>query len=79
VEAANWDGVYELVLYQGAGDIEISRVRFAVAQGYFGNSYYVLGGTLVPAGARIRAAVAFSDGLAHIATVRVSICYHEVV
>jgi hypothetical protein len=79
IENANQDAVYELVIYQGAGDVEVARIRFAVIGGFFGNSYYVLTGPLVPGGARLRAAVASSDGLAHIATVTVSVAYHLVV
>ena len=79
IEAADHDAVYEQVIYQGAGDVEEARVRFAVVGGFFGNSYYVLTGPLVPGGARLRAAVASSDGLAHIATVTISVAYHLVV
>jgi len=79
LEAADHDGVYELIIYQGADDVEVCHIRFAVVGGFFGNSYYVLTGPLVPGGARLRAAVACSTGLAAIATVTISVAYHLVV
>jgi hypothetical protein len=79
LENATKDGIYELIIYQGAGDVEVCRVRFAVVGGFFGNSYYVLTGPLVPGGARLRAAVACSDGLAGAGTVTISVAYHLVV
>ena len=79
LENADKDAVYELVIYQGADDVEVCRIRFAVVGGFFGNSYYVLTGPLVPGAARLRAAVACSTGLAGVWTVTISIAYHLVV
>jgi len=77
IETCNQNAVFELVLYQGAGDTEISRIRFAVAGGFFGNAYYTMNGPVVPANARLRAALASSDGLANQATITMSVAYHE--
>jgi len=76
IETCDKNGIFELVLYQGAGDAEITRLRFAIAGGFFGNSFFTLNGPLVPANARIRAQLASSDGLANQATITISLCYH---
>jgi hypothetical protein len=72
VETLDRAAVFELVLYQGADDAEVSRIRLC------GVGYYILTGALVPGGARLRAALASSNGAAEIATVRISVCYHLV-
>ena len=78
VETMSKNGVFELVLYSGAGDSEVARVRFSVAGGFFGNCVYRTPSVLVAANARIRAALACSDGLAGAATATISIGYREV-
>ena len=76
IESCTKDGVYEMVIYQGADDTEVARVRFAVAGGFFGN-FFVLSGPLIPANARIRAQLACNTGLAAAATMTVSLSYHQ--
>ena len=78
LESCSKNAVFELVLYQSLADAEFARIRFAVAGGFFGN-YYVLSGPLVPANARIRAALACSTGTAAAATITMSLIYHEAV
>ena len=76
LESCSKNAVFELVMYQSAGDTEFARIRFAVSGGFFGN-FYVLSGPLVPANARIRAALACSTGTAAAATITMSLIYHE--
>ena len=78
VETMSKNGVYELVLYSGADDDEVARIRFSVIGGFFGNTVFRVPGTLVAANSRIRAALACSDGLAGAATATVSIGYRVV-
>jgi hypothetical protein len=75
IETMSKDGVYELVLYSGAADDEVARVRFSVTNGFFGNAVYRMPSALVAANSRVRAALACSDGLAGAATATVSIVY----
>jgi len=76
IEACDQNAVIELVLYQGGGDAEIGRIRFAVVGGFWGNAAYEIDTPHVAANARIRAKVASSNGGGAIATVRMSIGYH---
>jgi hypothetical protein len=76
VESCSKNAVFEMVLYQGALDVEVARNRFAVSGGFFGN-YFTLNGPLIPANARIRAALACSSGAMAAATITMSLCYHE--
>ncbi|MBU2685677.1 MAG: hypothetical protein KKF27_20740 [Gammaproteobacteria bacterium] len=78
LESCSKNAVFELVMYQSGGDTEFARIRFAVSGGFFGN-YYVLSGPLVPADARVRAALACSTGTAAAATITMSLIYHEAV
>lgn len=78
VETMSKDAVYELVLYSGAGDAEVARIRFSVVGGFFGNAVYRVPGALVAANSRVRAALACSDGLAGAATGTISISYRIV-
>jgi hypothetical protein len=76
IEALNRDAVFELVLYYGAGDTEVARMRWAQAGGFFGNAFLdTITGTQIPADSRIRAKFASSNGAAQIATVRISLRY----
>ena len=76
VEALDRDAVFELVLYCGAGDTEVARVRWAQTGGFFGNmSLDTITGVQIPADSRIRAKFASSDGTTLIATVRISLRY----
>jgi len=68
------DKSYELVLYAGAGDTEIGRVRFSAATNKGGVSNATIQTPLVAADARIRAALAIQDGGAKTAVV--SLRYH---
>ena len=76
--AVNIEGVYELVLYQGGADAEVARVRFSVFGGFFGMGVFKMPSALVPASARVRGALAFSNAAAGAATITVSIAYREV-
>jgi hypothetical protein len=78
VESMSKNGVFELVLYYGAGDTELGRLRFSIVGGFYGNSVFVLPGVLVPANSQVRAKLACSDGLAGAATTTISIGYREV-
>ena len=76
IEALDRDAVFELVMYYGAGDTEVARVRWAQTGGFFGNmSLDTITGVQIPADARIRAALASSNGTALIATARISLRY----
>ena len=76
--ATNIEGVYELVLYQGGADAEVARVRFSVFGGFFGMGVFKMPSALVPANARVRAALAFSGAAAGAATATISIAYRVV-
>jgi hypothetical protein len=69
-------GTFELVLYSGAADDEIARVRFSIVGGFFGNTVFVMPSALVVANSRIRAALACSAGAA---TATVSISYRPII
>lgn len=74
LEDISANGVYEIVLYQGATDIEVGRVR-VVQDGVFSGVLNIPFQTaLLPANARIRAKVASSSGGGD--TVTISIFYH---
>lgn len=76
IETCDKNAVFQLELYQGAGDTLIATMRFSIIGGFFGNVVYRFGSVLVPANARIRARLASSDGLANQATITMSIRYH---
>lgn len=65
-------GVFQLGLYKGAGDELITELRFSIAGGFYGNSYYIVGSGEVDANARIRARLAADIGAA---TVGISVTY----
>jgi hypothetical protein len=76
VEALDRDAVFEIVLYAGAGDDEVARVRWAQTGGFFGNMVLnVITGVQIAADSRIRAKLASSNGAAQIATARISLRY----
>jgi len=75
VESMSKDGVYELVLYSGAADDEVARVRFAIENGFFGGTIFPTPSVIVTANSRIRAALACSAGGAGAATSTISIMY----
>jgi len=77
IESCDRDAVFEIVLYSGAGDTEISRKRFAISGGFFGNVQIPMTSVKVAADSRIRAAIASSDGTALVATITMSITYAE--
>ena len=78
VETMSKDGVFELVLYSGAGDAEVARVRFSFINGFYGNSVFKVPSALVAANSRIRAALACSDGAMGAATATISIAYRTI-
>jgi hypothetical protein len=76
IEALNRDAVFEMVLYSGAGDTEVARVRWSQAGGFFGNAFLdTITGVQIAGDSRIRAKFASSNGAAQIATVRISLRY----
>lgn len=77
VESCDRDAVFELVLYAGAGDTEVARVRFAITGGFFGNVQETVTCVKIAANSRVRAALASSNGAAQIATITVSVVYAE--
>lgn len=76
IESCDQNAVFQLELYQGAGDDLIATVRFAVIGGFFGNMVYRFGSEPVDADAQLRARLASSDGLANQATITASVRYH---
>jgi hypothetical protein len=78
VETLDKDGVFELVLYQGNADTEVARVRFSYFGGFFGGAIFRMPSSLVPASARIRAALAYSLGGGGAATITMSVAYRIV-
>ena len=76
ISSCNRDAVFQLELYQGAGDDIITAIRFAVEGGFFGNQVYIIGSEIVAANSQIRARVASSNGAGAVATLRVSIVYY---
>jgi len=62
VENISANGVYELVLYYGAGDTEFARLRFASVGGFWGNAYYRIVSPHIPANSQIRAKCEDSEG-----------------
>lgn len=70
---------YTLVIYQGGADAEVARVRFSAYGGFFGMAVLRLPSALVPANARVRGALMFSNAVAGAITATVSIAYREVI
>lgn len=68
------DKVYELVLYSGAGDVEVGRVRFAAGATRGGVPNVFMQTPIIAADSRIRAALAIEDGGSK--TAKVSLRYH---
>lgn len=73
VESISANGEFELVLYQGAADVEIGRIRFVRSTVQSATLNTPIQTPLVPANARIRAAVASAAGTQ---SVIVSLRYH---
>jgi hypothetical protein len=67
--------IYELVLYQGASDVEIARCRFIRGSNFSEELAVPVMTPLIPANARIRAALASKAAAAN--TVTISLQYHE--
>ena len=78
IESMSKDGVFELVLYYGAGDTECARVRFSQNGGFFGYCVLKTPSVLIPADSRIYGSLACSVGGAGAATATVSIIYRAV-
>ena len=74
VETLNTNDEYEIVLYQGASDVEVGRVRVTKNAVMDGTMNIPFQTPIIPANARIRAKCA-SDAGGSIATI--SIFYHE--
>ena len=68
------DKAYELVLYSGAGDTEVGRVRFAAGATRGGVPNVIMQTPIIAADSRIRAALAIQDGGSK--TAAISIRYH---
>lgn len=77
ISSCDKNAVFQLELYQGAGDDVITAVRFTVEGGFFGNQVYIVGSEIVAANSQIRARLASSDGLANQATITLSVVYTE--
>ena len=75
VESISANDVFELVLYQGAGDTEIGRIRFVRSTVQSATLNTAIQTPIVPANARIRAAVASAAGGGK--TVDISVRYHK--
>jgi hypothetical protein len=74
VEAISANSVYEIVLYQGAGDVEIGRVRVVRSTVQSGTLNIPIQTPIVDANSRIRAAVASANNNGE--TVTISLKYH---
>jgi len=72
VENVSADGVYELVLYYGASDIECARIRLVRAANVWGNAAFSVVTVLIPANSQIRAKCEDSVGAG---TLTISIGY----
>jgi hypothetical protein len=75
VEDISAAGTYELVLYQGAGDTEIGRIRWTKSAGLDPVLDRAIQTPIVPANARIRAKLISSNAAAD--TADISLHYHE--
>lgn len=75
IENCNQNAVFEVVLYAGAGDTEVGRIRFAAVGGFWGNARYSIDTDQIDADSRIRAKAASSDGAANQATITISVGY----
>lgn len=75
VEAISANSVYEIVLYQGASDVEVGRVRVVRSTVQSGTLNIPMQTPIIPANARIRAAVASEGDNGE--TVTISLKYHE--
>jgi len=73
VEDISANDTYELVLYQGAGDTEVGRIRFVRTAVQSATQNTIIQTPIVPANARIRAAVASAAGSND---VTISLRYH---
>lgn len=69
------DAVYELQLYRGVANVPVASIRFSVAGGFFGNQVYPVSAALIGPGEQVDARCMSSDGLAHPATLTISVCY----
>jgi len=68
------DKTYELILYSGAGDVEIGRLRFNSGTNKGGIPNGTMMTPIIEANSRIRAQLAIEDGGSK--TAKVSIRYH---
>lgn len=75
IEALDQNAVFELVLYNGATDVDICHIRFSAVGGFFGNVYYQVISPRLLANTRLRAKFASSNGAPAQATVRISLLY----
>jgi hypothetical protein len=74
VEAISANSVYEIVLFQGAGDVEIARVRVVRSTVQSGTLNLPVQTPIIDANSRIRAAVASAGNNGE--TVTISLKYH---
>ena len=74
IENISANGVYELVLYSGAGDDEIARVRFTKTAAQDSTRNTTVMTPMVAPNSRIRAAIASDDDAGQ--TVDISFNYH---
>jgi 4-alpha-glucanotransferase len=74
VVAISANSVYEIVLYQGAGDVEIARVRVVRSTVQSGTLNLPVQTPIIDANSRIRAAVASAGNNGE--TVTISLKYH---
>ena len=77
IESCNRNAVFQLQLYKGAADDVVATVRFAVSGGFFGNQLYQTNSEPIEASSQLRARLASSNGLAEIATITISVGYHD--
>ncbi len=74
IEGLSANAIYEIVLYQGASDIEVGRCRVTKNAAQDGTVNVPMFTPLIPADARIRAAVASDSGNAD--TCDIALMYH---
>jgi hypothetical protein len=65
-------GVFQLAFYKGPADDLITELRFSIAGGFFGNSFYIIGSEEVGANLQVRARLAADVG---VATLGISVMY----
>lgn len=73
------DANFEFVLYQGNANTEVSRCRFSLYGGFFGDMLLPMPSAIIPKDSVIKGALACSAGLTGAATGTFSVALREIV